>query len=64
MSGNPVAGKLNIFTSTLFSYVYAPVGETDVVLKAHELWCDGKQIDVCLTATMRLWRGRRPSTKS
>jgi hypothetical protein len=41
MSENPVAGKLTIFTSTLFSYVYAPVGEIDVVLKAHELWCDG-----------------------
>jgi serine/threonine protein kinase len=47
MSGNPVAGKLDIFASTLFSYVYAPVGEADVVLKAHELWCDGKQVDVC-----------------
>lgn len=47
MCGNPVAGKLNVLASTLFSYVYAPVGETDIALKAHELWCDGKQIEVC-----------------
>ncbi|KAL2024565.1 hypothetical protein VTK56DRAFT_7608 [Thermocarpiscus australiensis] len=46
MPGNPVAGKLDIVGSTLFSYVYSVVGDTKTVLKARELWCDGTQYEV------------------
>ena len=47
MSGNPVAGRLDIVGSTLFSYVYSVVGDdSKTVLKARELWCEGKQHDV------------------
>lgn len=47
MSGNPVAGKLDIVGSNLFSYVYAVVGDGDkTVLKTRELWCQGKLHDV------------------
>jgi hypothetical protein len=43
MPGNPVAGRLDIVGSTLFSYVYSVVGDdSKTVLKARELWCEGK----------------------
>ena len=44
MSGNPLIGRVEVFAETPTSIVYCLPGET-TVLKAPELWLDGKRYD-------------------
>ncbi|KAK3389852.1 kinase-like domain-containing protein [Podospora didyma] len=52
MTGNPLAGKLDVIAYTPYSYIYHAVRDTSTVLKCHEM-CDGKQHGVRELATAR-----------